>query len=74
MKRFLLPVILALAFFIGTALSDTGAQSDSTGAVAMHDSTAKELDMKVQKIFDRSCATSGCHSGKNPCQKFAASG
>jgi mono/diheme cytochrome c family protein len=66
MKGSILLVILALAFSIGTALSDTGDRSDSAAAVAEKDSISKELDLKVQKIFDRSCATSGCHSGKNP--------
>jgi hypothetical protein len=59
MRRFLLSSILVLAFLTGAVLA--GQEEADTVAVE-----TDELDMKVREIFEKSCASSGCHGGKHP--------
>jgi mono/diheme cytochrome c family protein len=67
MKGSFLVTFLALVFLMGAAFAGTsGDEADSVKAATEEDASAEKLDMKVQEIFGRSCATSGCHGGEYP--------
>lgn len=59
-----LVLLLVAALAAGAAWAPAGGQ-DTTTAQPPEDARA-ELDATVAKIFTRSCATGGCHSGQNP--------
>jgi hypothetical protein len=59
MKGHILTGILILTFLAGTVLA--GHEDPDTASVENG-----ELQAKVNKIFSKSCATSGCHGGKHP--------
>ena len=62
MKKYLLVSILVLSFMAGVVLADGGDESDTVSV----EPEKSELDLKVAEIFGKSCATSGCHGGKQP--------
>lgn len=59
-----LVLLLAAAIAAGAAWALPGGQ-DTLKTEMIQDARA-ELDAKVIKIFSRSCATGGCHSGEHP--------
>lgn len=58
--------IIILVIFTGYAFAALQQESDSTAGTAGADSIRSALQETVTVIFQRSCATSGCHRGKNP--------
>jgi len=62
MRTFFLFCVLALSFAAGVVSAGQDDDPDSLAA----DTTAGRLDMEVREIFGTHCATSICHSGKNP--------
>ena len=57
--------IIILVILTGYAFAALQQEPDSTAGPAGADSIRSALQEKVTVIFQRSCATSGCHRGKN---------
>jgi hypothetical protein len=57
--------VIILVVLTGYAFAALQEESDSTAKADGADSLRSALQDKVAVIFKRSCATSGCHRGKN---------
>jgi len=57
--------VIILVMLTGYAFAALQQESDSTANADGADSVRSALQDKVDVVFKRSCATSGCHRGKN---------